>query len=313
MKILLLGGTGMVGRAVQRELKHDGAHSVWAPARADLDLLRQSDVFAFFREHSFDAVIHAAARVGGIMANVSDPVGFLSQTSTINLNVIDGAYAGGVRNLIYVGSSCMYPRDYKNPLKETYLLEAPLEPTNEGYAIAKIMGAKLCEYYNSQYDTCYKTLIPPNMYGAYDDYDPTRSHLIAAIIQKLHKAKQSGATEVEVWGDGTARRELMFVDDLTQYITTVINRLDTLPDYLNVGCNADYSVAEYYARAADIVGYQGTFVQDTTKPVGMRQKLLDSSLAAQYGWKPRTALTEGLRRTYRSYLKSLESDVTDPV
>lgn len=253
-----------------------------------------------------DFVVLAAAKVGGIQANVADPVGFLVENLEINNNVICAALAAGVNNLLYMGSSCMYPKDYNNPLKEEYLLAAPLEPTNEGYALAKISGAKLCEYCRKQYGVNYKTLIPCNLYGPGDHFKPGLSHLVAAIVDKIHKAKKNGEESVEIWGDGSARREFLYVDDLASFVCDSLPILDRLPDYLNVGYGRDHSVLEYYQIAADALDYAGRFTFDTTKPVGMATKLLDSSLAYDYGWKPGTAPDEGIRKTYEYYLRAKE-------
>ena len=238
-------------------------------------------------------------------ANIADPVGFLVQNQSINLNVIMGALEAGIERLIYVGSSCMYPRDYINQLKEEYLLAAPLEPTNEGYALAKVSGAKLCEYCNRQHGTAYKVLIPCNLYGPYDHFDPVSGHLIAAMIRKLHEAKESGSPTVQIWGDGTARREFLYIDDLAEYMYGCIGKLDQLPDYLNVGYGDDFTVFDYYRMGAEAIGFEGEFEFDTSKPVGMMRKLLDSTRAADLGWRPATHPSEGIKCTYKYYLSTL--------
>ena len=267
-----------------------------------MDLTDSKAVADLLSDRKPDHVVLAAAKVGGIQANISDPVDFLVQNLNIAVNVIHSCLRSGVRNLLYIGSSCMYPRDYKTPLKEEYILAAPLEPTNEGYALAKIVGARLCEYCNRQYATNYKTLIPCNLYGPGDKFGPASSHLVAAVIDKVHRAKLSGERTVVVWGDGAARREFLYVDDLADYVCHCLPRLDELPTYLNVGCGRDYSVLEYYKMAAEVIGFSGRFAFDTSKPTGMHVKLLDSSLAHRHAWCPTTTPREGIEKTYRYYL-----------
>jgi GDP-L-fucose synthase len=253
-------------------------------------------------------VIHCAAKVGGIQANINDPVGFLYENLQMNLNVIHGAFKAGIKYLINLGSSCMYPKDYSELLKEEYLLAAPLEPTNEGYALAKLAGAKLCEYCNRQPSTRYTTIIPCNLFGPYDHFDPVSGHLIASALLKLHKAKQNGSSSVEIWGDGTARREFLYVEDLARFIVSSLDRLNNLTDYLNVGYGKDYTVFDYYKMAAEAVGYDVKFIFDPPKPAGMKRKLMDSSLACGIGWKPKTSIPEGMRRAYDFFLQTEEEN-----
>ncbi len=277
---------------------------ILAPPSQELDLMKYPDVLAYLQQHPVDVVIHAAARVGGIQANIEDPAGFLYENSIVNLNVIHAAAEVGISRLINLGSSCMYPRDHTNPLREEYLLAAPLEPTNEGYALAKLIGAKLCEYYNRQRGTHYKTFIPSNLYGRFDHFDPRRSHLVPAVLLKLHQAKLSDAPEVVLWGDGSARREFLFADDLCRFIWDSLDRLAALPTYLNLGYGTDFSVLDYYQRGKKVVGYRGDFVFDLTKPVGMNRKLLDSSKATALGWRPLTDLETGMTQAYNYYLST---------
>ena len=306
VKILLTGGSGMVGSAILRAAS-GSALQFHAPLRADLDLCSASAVASHLRSGGFDAVLHCAGRVGGIQANIGAPYGFLHDNARINLGVIEGALQAGIQRLLYLGTSCMYPRDYRQPLREDDLLAAKVEPTNEGYALAKILGAKLCELANVQHGVTYKTLIPPNLYGPGDHFTPERSHLVAAVLHKLHVATRGGEAEVEVWGDGSARREFLFCEDLAEYCLVALQRLDDLPDCLNVGCGQDHSVLEYYQAAASVVGFEGGFSFDLSKPLGMRRKLLDSSRAAAFGWRPGIGLADGLERTYRWYLEHVES------
>lgn len=308
-KIFITGHRGLLGTAVERKLREAGYTNILTRSRDELNLTDTEAVSEFMDLNKPDCIVMCAAKVGGIQANVKDPVNFLVQNMTINNNVICSALNTGVGNILYIGSSCMYPRDYLNPLKEEYLLAAPLEPTNEGYALAKITGAKLCEYCNAEFGTSYKILIPCNLYGPGDKFASSHSHLVAAIIDKIHQAKMEGLGDVVIWGDGSVRREFLFVDDLAEYICSCMDRIDSLPDYLNVGYGKDHTVLEYYEKAAEVLDYDGGFVFDTTKPVGMSTKLLDSSKATEYGWNPRTSLSEGIAKTYEYYLnRTKESD-----
>jgi len=295
----------MVGRAVARALQHERPDiKLFAPGSRELDLTDATATEAFFFDQNDDlVVIHCAAKVGGIQANINDPTGFLYENLLMNCNVIHAAAQAGVRYLVNLGSSCMYPKDFSDVLKEEHLLAAPLEPTNEGYALAKLAGAKLCEYYNRQFSTCFKTIIPCNLFGPFDHFDPVSSHLIASALLKLHQAKRDGVPRVAIWGDGTARREFLYVDDLARFIVLSLARLDAFPDYLNVGYGEDFTVLEYYAMAREAVASDVDFVFDPSKPVGMKRKLMDSSRAQQLGWKPATPVHEGIRKTYEFMLR----------
>lgn len=304
MRVLLTGGRGMLGsaiRALAPSLRPEW--EIDFPSSKDFDCRNQVATQAWFAKNSYDLVIHCAARVGGIKANMANPVEFFADNLLMNTNLIEESRNAGVPKFIFIGSSCMYPRDYKNPLKESYVLEAPLEPTNEGYALSKIAGARHCEYISRQCGLTYKTLIPSNLYGPGDHFDAEKSHLIAAILMKMHNAKEAGDETVEIWGDGTARREFLFVDDLAAFILTAASNLEALPPLLNVGKGHDYTVNEYYEAAAEVVGYKGRFTHKLDAPVGMMRKLMDSSIAEQqFGWNPQTGLKTGLARTYDYYL-----------
>lgn len=307
MKVLVTGGRGMVGGAIVRalgELRPN--HEVFAPARGSIDLANPEDVAEMFATKRFDAVVHCAAKVGGIHANIAEPTAFLAENLRVDLNVIGAAHKHGVRSFLYFGSSCMYPRDRDTPLREEDLLTGELEPTNEGYAIAKLAGAKYCEYIGRQFGLAYRCLIPPNLYGRGDHFETNRSHLIAACIAKLVRASRLGEDEVSIWGDGTARREFLFVDDLARFSVAALERLSELPPFLNVGYGRDHTIREYYEMVAGIVGYQGRFATDAGKPAGMKRKLLDSSRACALGWKPETNIEDGIRRTYEYFLKQQE-------
>ncbi|MDP3349070.1 MAG: GDP-L-fucose synthase [Hydrogenophaga sp.] len=302
-KLLITGGTGMVGRNI---CEHPLAHEwdVMAPGRRELDLSNSAAVLDYFEQERPDAVIHAAGRVGGIQANMAHPVDFLVQNVDLGRNIILAARAAGVQRLINVASSCMYPRAANNPLTEDLLLKGELEPTNEGYALAKIFATRLCEYIRRESPALhYKTLIPCNLYGRHDKFAPEHSHLLPAIIHKVHLAKTSGAPTVEIWGDGTARREFMYAGDVAEATLRAVVEIESLPDEMNVGLGHDYSINEYYAIAANVIGWKGQFVHDLTKPVGMKQKLVSIERQTAWGWLPKTTLEHGIGLAYRYYTK----------
>lgn len=292
----------MVGRNIRQ---HPGAAQwdILAPSSAELDLTDFATTTRFFNAERPDVVIHAAGRVGGIQANIAHPVDFLVTNTDLGRNVILAAHQAGVTRLLNLASSCIYPRDAVNPLREELILKGELEPTNEGYALAKIFALRLCQYINKQ-DTGvrYKTFVPCNLYGRYDNFSPDHSHLIPAIIHKIHQASLDGSDTVEIWGDGTARREFMYAGDLADAVVKAIDDFDAVPDILNVGVGFDYSINEYYQAVARVVGWQGRFVHDTTRPVGMKQKLVDVERQRHWGWTPPTALDDGIESAYRYYM-----------
>lgn len=300
--ILLTGGNGMVGRNFRALCEKRGI-ALLAPTRTELDLLDRQATLCALKETKPDLVIHAAGRVGGIQANIAAPVAFLADNWTMGQNLVLAAREAGIPRLINLGSSCMYPADSPAPLREEEILSGALEPTNEGYAIAKCAIARLCQYVNREDPGFrYKTLIPSNLYGLYDNFDPVRSHLVPAIIRKLHDAMISGAEAVEIWGTGEARREFLYAGDLAEALVTAIDGFDSLPDLLNIGTGEDFSVNEHYRIAADVIGYKGRFTHDLARPTGMKRKLLDISKAREWGFSPRTSLSEGIARTYEYYL-----------
>ena len=291
----------MVGRNFI-EYPAAAAFDILAPSSRELDLRNYDAISAYLMRHKPDAIIHAAGRVGGIQANIAQPVRFLLDNLDMGRNVIWAARSCGVKRLINLGSSCMYPRNAPNPLTEEMVLQGELEPTNEGYALAKIATARLCEYIGRENpEFHYKTLIPCNIYGPHDKFDPEHSHMIPAVIHKMHAAKTSGHKEVVIWGDGCARREFMYAGDLADCLVQAVIRLDSLPATMNIGIGMDYSINEYYAAIAQVVGFDGTFVHDLGKPVGMARKLVNIERAEQWGWRARTVLLEGLRKTYAYY------------
>ncbi|WP_024460067.1 GDP-L-fucose synthase [Marinimicrobium sp. LS-A18] len=308
MKILLTGASGMVGRNI---LAHKDAsdHEWLTPSSRELDLLNHSSVLRYMREHAPELVIHAAGVVGGIQANMANPVKFLVDNTLMGIHVLESAHASGVPNLLNLASSCMYPKDAENPLKESQVLTGALEPTNEGYALAKITASRLCEYISrTDAGRHYRTLIPCNLYGKYDKFDPKHSHMIPAVIRKLHEAARAEKASVDIWGDGTARREFMYAEDLADFIFYALPRLASMPQTLNVGLGQDYSINEYYQVIAQIVGFEGRFEHDLTKPVGMKRKLIDTTLLQEFGWNSKTSLTEGVRQTYSYFLKEAVND-----
>lgn len=291
--VLLTGATGQLGKALLRCL--DKSWSLETPDRGTLNLLDQDCVHAYFKDHKFDLVIHAAAKVGGIQANVSDPAGFLQENLILNQNLISAAFHADVPELINIGSSCMYPRNH-GILKEQDILAGPLEPTNEGYALAKITAAKYCQYLSAQYGVHYKTLIPCNLYGPDDNFDLETGHLVACAIQKIKLAKKNKHPSVEIWGSGKVRREFLYIDDLAQFVLHISNHLKELPAFLNTGFGKDYRVDEYYQHIAKIMAYEGVFTYNVSRPEGMTHKLMSSELAQKHGWAPKTNLHAGLRK-----------------
>lgn len=298
MRVLITGANGMVGSSFVRGL--EAQHPDWillTPSRLELDLSQQDAVANYFKDHSpIDLVIHAASRVGGIKANSDDLAGFLVDNLKISLNVIDAAHRNNIPRLINLGSSCMYPRDFGRAITEEDILAAPLEPTNEGYAIAKIAAYKLCTYLSKQYGCAYKTFIPCNLYGPNDRYDLEQGHVLASVILKVTNAIKNGQSNVEIWGTGTVRREFVYVDDLTGFIINQIPHLDTLPDALNIGAGDDITINDLYRTASMALGYTGTFTHNTDKPDGMTHKLMDCSKAKTLGWAPQTTLADGIRK-----------------
>lgn len=304
-KIYVAGHRGMAGSAILRGLISRGYTSLFTRTHQELDLTMQTDVEAFFQKEKPEVVVLAAAKVGGIMANIQSPAEFLYDNLMIQSNVIHSSYRNGVKKLLFLGSSCIYPRLSPQPMKEEYLLDGKVEPTNEGYAIAKIAGMKLCEMYNRQYDTDYISVMPCNLYGYGDNFDPVRSHVVPALIRKFHEAKRDGSPEVVVWGTGNARRELLFAEDMADACLYLLDSYSG-NDFFNVGMGSDVSVRELAELVREIVGYQGRIVFDPTKPDGMPQKLMDCSRLARAGWTYKTGLREGLEKTYQWYLKTVE-------
>jgi GDP-L-fucose synthase len=308
-RVFVAGHRGMVGAALVRRLKPEGCEVLTAD-RGDLDLTRQADTEEWLRDRRPDVVIVAAAKVGGIAANNAFPVDFLSDNLAIALNTINGAFAASVRKLLFLGSSCIYPRLAPQPITEDLLLAGPLEPTNEWYAVAKIAGLKLVEAYRRQHGADYISLMPTNLYGPGDNYHPEHSHVPAALIRRFHEARLAKAPAVTVWGTGTPRREFLAVDDLADACVFALKHYSG-DRFLNVGTGRDVTIAEFARLVADVVGYDGGLVFDTSRPDGMPRKLLDVSGLTQLGWTARTDLRDGLAAAYRDFLGGSARGVQD--
>lgn len=299
--LLITGGSGMVGKNL---LEHPliSEWDVIAPSSSELDLCLYDKTQEFLQKYQPDAVIHAAGHVGGIHANIANPVLFLEKNLAIGRNIIMSSLNAGVMRFLNLASTCMYPRNVMTPLSEQMILKGELESTNEGYALAKIAATRLCQYVRLEHPNLYyKTLIPCNLYGCYDKFDPNASHLLPAIITKIHKAKKEKLTTVEIWGDGTARREFMYAGDLAEAVFKALSDIRSIPDLMNCGIGKDYSINEYYKSVASVVGWTGEFVHDHSKPVGMQRKLSDVSLQNSWGWKAPTSLESGISKTYEFY------------
>jgi GDP-L-fucose synthase len=296
-KIYVAGHNGMVGSAIVRSLKAKGYTSVLTRTRSQLDLLDQKAVLEFLARERPDYVVIAAAKVGGILANNSLRADFLAQNLAIELNLIDGAHRAGIQDLMFLGSSCIYPRDCPQPIREEFLLTGPLEKTNEPYAIAKIAGIKLCESYNQQYGRRYVSVMPTNLYGPNDNYDLASSHVLPALLRKAHEAKVRKEPELVVWGSGTPRREFLYVDDLADACVHLMES-GYSGELVNIGTGVDVTIRELAETIMKTVGYDGTIRFDASKPDGTPRKLLDVSRLSKLGWKARTSLEDGIRRTY---------------
>lgn len=302
MKLFIAGHNGMVGAALVRRFQKESGVTLVLRSRRELDLLRQLDVEAFLRAERPDAVIVAAAKVGGIHANNTYPAEFLYDNLAIAANTIDGAHKAGIGRLLFLGSSCIYPKHAPQPMTESCLLTSALEPTNEAYAIAKIAGLKLCQYYRRQYGRLYHSAMPTNLYGPGDNYHLQNSHVLPALIRKFHEAKARGLPSVEAWGTGTPRREFLHVDDLADACAFLL-RMDDPPDWINVGSGTDVTIRELTETVKNAVGFQGRIDWDASKPDGTPRKLMDVSKLSALGWRSRIGLAEGVKATYAAFLE----------
>jgi GDP-L-fucose synthase len=309
-KIYVAGHRGLAGSALARRLKAKGYRNVFGRTHAELDLVDGTAVERFFQQQRPEVVILAAAKVGGIMANNTYPAEFIHSNLAIQTNVIHQGWRAGVKKLLFLGSSCIYPRDCPQPMKEDYLLTGPLEPTNRPYAVAKIAGIEMCWSYNRQYGTRYLCAMPTNLYGPGDNYDLQTSHVLPALIRKFHEAKEKNEATVTVWGSGTPRREFLHADDMADACILLLEKEDLgvledikRPPLVNVGCGEDQTIAELAEKIREAVGAAVRIVYDRSKPDGTPQKLLDIGLIKSLGWQPRLSLAEGLRSTYEAFLK----------
>jgi GDP-L-fucose synthase len=306
-RILVTGGSGMVGRALVARLQRDGFTRILAPSSKELDGRDQAAVGRYFAANPIDYVFHLAGHIGGIGASVTYPVEFLYENLMIATQVIHAARVAKVRKLVFLGSSCVYPRECPQPMNEDDILTGPFEPTNEGYAIAKIAGMKLCEYSNSQYGTNFLNLMPCNLYGFGDHFEPAKSHVVSALIYKFHAAKVKRMPSVEVWGTGASRRELLFVTDMADAMMHFMENVEAkdIATFVNIGLGEDISIRDLAHTIRDIVGYAGDIAFDASKPDGMPRKLMDVERAARLGWRAKVGIPEGLRLTYEWYLKNV--------
>jgi len=302
-KIFVAGHRGMVGSAIVRALASQGFSQILTSPRAELDLLNRSAVRAFFEKERPEFVIDAAARVGGIVANSEKPVEFLLENLTLQNNLIEAAADFGCAKLLFLGSSCIYPKLAPQPIREDALLTGPLEPTNDAYAVAKIAGIKLCQAYAREYGKNFLSAMPTNLYGPHDNFDLHTSHVLPALIRKIHEAKKSGAPEVLVWGTGTPRREFLHADDLADACVFLLKNYDS-PELINIGSGTDVTIRELAELVCEVLGYDGTLVFDPTKPDGTPRKLMDSSRLFSLGWKPKISLREGIAHAHAWFLEN---------
>ncbi len=300
-KIYVAGHRGMVGSAIVRELERQGYHNLVFRTHKELDLTRQADVEVFFEEERPEYVFHPAGKVGGIIANQTAIADFLYENMMMEMNVIHAAWKTGVKKLEFLGSSCIYPKFAPQPMKEDCLLTSSLEPTNEGYALAKISGLKYCEYLNRQYGTDFISLMPTNLYGPNDNYHPEHSHVVPALIRRFHEAKAEGKESVTCWGDGSPLREFLYVDDLANLCVFLMNNYSG-DETVNAGTGKELTIKELTELVAKVIGYKGRIEWDTSKPNGTPRKLLDVSKATALGWKYKTELEEGIQLSYKDFL-----------
>jgi GDP-L-fucose synthase len=313
-KIYIAGHNGMVGSAIVRNLRKKGFANIITRSSSELDLTNQHDTYSFLQKERPDYVVISAAKVGGIYANNSYPAEFIYQNLMIETNLIHGSYLAGVNKLLFLGSSCIYPKDSLQPIKEEYLLGGILEETNEPYAVAKIAGIKLCESYNRQYDTDYRSIMPTNLYGPNDNFHSKNSHVIPALIQKFHKAKVNNNSSVEVWGSGKPMREFLHVDDMADASVYVINldrnklKKEVIPmlSHINIGTGIDISIKNVAKIIREVVGFDGEIVFNVEMPDGTKRKLLDIARIKNLGWKHSVSLEDGLQTTYKWFLENKE-------
>jgi GDP-L-fucose synthase len=304
MKLFIAGHKGMVGGALVRRFQREPDVSMLLRTRQELDLTNQAMVGAFFAAEKPDVAIIGAARVGGIHANSTYPAEFIYDNLFIAANCIHGAYQAGVKRVMFLGSSCIYPKNAPQPMPESCLLTGPLEPTNEAYAIAKIAGLKLAQFYRQQYGVLYQSAMPTNLYGPGDNYHAKNSHVLPALIRRFHEAKVAGQSEVVAWGSGAPKREFLYVDELADACAFLLKQ-DNPPDLINIGTGSDVTIKELTELVAQVTGFKGRIIWDSTKPDGTPRKLMDVSRLSALGWKARVGLREGIEKTYASFLSEL--------
>ncbi|HEY8991958.1 MAG TPA: GDP-L-fucose synthase [Luteolibacter sp.] len=305
-KLFITGHRGMVGSALVRAAEAQGGQEVVTAGRDRLNLCDQSDTFDFLTSENPDVVVIAAAKVGGIHANATYPADFIYENLAIAANLVEGSRLAGVKRVLFLGSSCIYPKHAPQPMTEDCLLTSPLEPTNEAYAIAKIAGLKLCQHYRAQHGLLYHSAMPTNLYGPGDNYHPENSHVIPALIRRFHEAKERGDASVTIWGTGTPRREFLHVDDLAAACFHLLG-LDNPPDWVNVGTGEDLTILDLATLVAETAGFQGEILTDPSKPDGTPRKLMDISKIRATGWQPRIDLRDGLAAAYQDFLATLEA------
>ena len=299
-KIYVAGHRGMVGSAIVRELQKQGYTNIIVRTHKELDLCRQAAVEEFFAQEKPEYVFLAAAKVGGIIANSESPADFMYQNMMIEMNIINAAWKNDVKKLLFLGSSCIYPKFAPQPMKEEYLLTSALEPTNEAYALAKISGLKYCEYLKKQYGVNFISVMPPNLYGANDNYNATNSHVLPALIRRFHEAKIENLPSVTCWGDGSPLREFLYVDDLANACLFLMNNYNET-GFINVGAGEEITIKKLAELVADVVGYSGEIIWDTSKPNGTPRKIMDVSKINNLGWKYKTDLKDGIKLAYEDF------------
>lgn len=303
MKILLTGSSGLVGSAIKEKIK---SKDLLAPSSNQVNLNNKNQIFNYLQKNKPDLIIHCAGKVGGILKNINNQDNFLIENTEINLNLISVALKCKIKKFLNISSSCIYPKNIQKKIKENQLLQSYPEPTNEGYALAKISALKLCEFISKKYNLSYKSLIPCNIYGPNDNFDLNSGHLIPSVINKIYLAKKKGSRCIEIWGTGNVKREFMHVDDLADAVIFFSKKIKVLPNFMNVGFRKDYTVKQYYKVISDIIGYEGKFRFDRSKPEGMKRKFLDHSQQDKFGWFPKISLENGIKNTYKYFLSKYE-------
>lgn len=301
--ILLTGAGGFVGSNILNSNLSE-EFKIISPSRSELDLTNKEYINDYLKKNKPDLIIHAAGKVGGILKNISSNYTFLVENSLIGINLISSAHENNIKNFLNISSSCIYPKNFEKPIKENDLMSGYLEPTNEGYALAKILALKLTKIVSADYSLRYKTIIPCNLYGPYDNFSELDAHMIPAVIQKIHTAKKMNKKIVDIWGNGKARREFMYIKDLIDFISFAIHNFNDLPEIINVGTGKDFTINEYYSKISKVIGYDGDFSHDMSKPSGMQRKLVDITKLKSFGWQSNYSLEKGIKETYNFYIEN---------